>query len=316
MPAPFVLDCDTGIDDALAILYLLSDPAAEVLAITSVFGNASVQQTAANTLGLLELVGRSEIPVSIGADHPLTMPFGGGAHLVHGSNGVGGVVLPTPTAAPTGEHAVDTIVRLARENPGQLNLIAVAPLTNIALALRAEPRLPELVGSLTIMGGAALAPGNVSPVAEANIRDDPEAAAEVFAADWKITLVPLDVTMTHLLEESDRQQLIDSGRPVGAVLAEMLSHYFDFYTEVFGRRCSALHDPLAVAIATGSVRPALAPWVPVVVDATQGPGRGQTIADMRGKYRNYPPRTTRTCRVVLTLDAPFTPTLMSRLHQF
>lgn len=316
MPAPFVLDCDTGIDDSMAILYLLSEPAAEVLAITTTFGNTNVEQAARNTLGLLELAGRPDVPVSIGATHPLDSPFDGGAPHVHGGNGVGDVELPTPSRTPTGEQAADTIVRLAREHPGELNLIAIAPLTNIALALRAEPKLPELVKSLTIMGGAVLAPGNLSPVGEANIGNDPEAAAEVFRAGWQITLVPLDVTMTQVMEESDRMLLVASDSPVSRTLGEMLDFYFNFYNDIFGRRCSALHDPLAVAIATGSATPALAPLVPVVIDATAGPARGQTIADMRGKYRNYPPRTHPNCRVVLTLEEPFAPLLMSRLTQF
>lgn len=316
MSSPFVLDCDTGIDDALAILYLLADPAADLRAITSVYGNVSAEQAGENTLRLLTHVGRSDVPVSIGAGKPLTMDFDGGAPYVHGANGVGDIDLPEPAAGPTGEWAPDTIVRLAHENPGTLNIIAIAPLTNIALALRAEPRLPELVKSLTVMGGAAMVPGNITPVAEANIGNDPEASAEVFAAAWNLTMVPLDVTMKHTMEEEHRQVLLASDSIAQNTIGQMLGFYFDFYTNIFGRPCSALHDPMAVAIATGSVVPSVSPRVRVLVDDTSGPGRGQTIADLRNRHMNYSLVTEGNCRVVLELAQPFIPQLMKRLMAY
>ena len=116
---------------------------------------------------------------------------------------------------------------------------------NIAEALRLDPELPRLVQDITIMGGAAFAPGNITAVAEANIANDPEAAADVLAADWDVTLVPLDVTMSNVLEESHRQELLAAGHPVPQVLGDMLGYYFRFYESQFGRACSAMHDPLA-----------------------------------------------------------------------
>ena len=220
MPAPFLLDCDTGIDDSMAILYLISDPGAEVVAITTVAGNTTPQQAARNTLGLLTLAGRTEIPVAVGAARPLARAFNGGAPHVHGANGVGDIVLPEPSVAPIEADAAATIVAKAREYGGALNLITIAPLTNIALALRLEPRLPELLASVTIMGGAAMAPGNISAVAEANIGNDPEAARAVFEAGWPITLVPLDVTMDHVLSEDDRQRLLAAPRPVARAMGD------------------------------------------------------------------------------------------------
>lgn len=313
MPEPFLLDCDTGIDDAMAILYLLSDPAAEVVAITTVSGNCTATQAASNTLSLLTMAGRSDIPVAVGAHDPLARAFDGGAPHVHGDNGVGNVVLPEPGAEPVAQDAATLIVEMARGHAGTLNLITIAPLTNIALALRAEPRLPELVKSITVMGGAAMAPGNISAVAEANIGNDPEAAAEVFAADWPITMVPLDVTMDNVLEEADRQQLVASARPVARMMGQMLEFYFDFYRDIYGRPSCALHDPLAAAIATGSVEPASAPLVHVVIDDSQGHGRGQAICDLRARYLDYPPADGARCRVVLSMREPFAPTLMTRL---
>jgi purine nucleosidase len=316
MPAPFILDCDTGIDDSLAILYLLSDPGADVLAITTTFGNTTPEQAARNSLALLSLAGRADVPVSAGAQHPLAGEYNGGAPHVHGSNGIGELELPDPGTQPSAETAADTIIRLAHENPGELNLIAIGPLTNIALALRAEPNLPTLVKSLTIMGGAAMAPGNITAVAEANIGNDPEAAAEVFRAPWIITMVPLDVTMVNVLEEVDRQKLLASSSSVQQTMGEMLGFYFAFYTDILGRECSALHDPLAVAIATGSVVPSLWPLVRVQVDDSNGPGRGQTVCDLRGKYMGYPEMSRANCRVVLELPELFAPQLMTRLGAF
>jgi purine nucleosidase len=316
MAQPFLLDCDTGVDDSLAIAYLVSDPNADVVGITNTYGNVAVEQTTSNTLSLLTLLGRTDIPVAAGASKPLTTEFDGGAPYVHGANGVGDIELPVPAMQATNEYAPDMIIRLAREHAGALNLIAIAPLTNIALALRKEPELPRLINHLTIMGGAAMVPGNISAVAEANIGNDADAAAEVFAARWPITVVPLDVTMSHLLEETDRQALLDSPRPIPQTLGRMLKFYFDFYQGVYGRSCCALHDPMAIAIATGSIAVGSAPVVLAEVDATHGPGRGQLIADMRGMYQGYPepqaedgPR----CRLVLSLESDFAPQLMTRL---
>ena len=152
------------------------------------------------------------------------------------------------------------LVRLAHEHPGTLRVLAIGPLTNIAEALRLEPSLPTLVAEITIMGGAALAPGNLTPVAEANIANDPEAAALVLSAGWNVTLVPLDVTMTNVLEENHRQELLASSGPVPRALGEMLGYYFRFYEGIFGRACSAMHDPLAAALAVGGVTPRLRRW--------------------------------------------------------
>lgn len=312
--APFLLDCDTGIDDALAIAYLLADPAAELVAVTSVFGNTRVEQAAANNLAVLELAGRGDIPVAVGASHPLAREFRGGAAHVHGDNGIGGVQLPVARAIAVDEPAPEMIGRLAREHGGELHLVATGPLTNLALALQLEPALPGLVAGLTIMGGAAIAPGNTTPVGEANIVNDPEAAQAVLTAGWSdLTLVPLDVTMQHRLTEIDQHRLVDSGQPLAIALGQMVRSYLDFYTSVFGVRECALHDPLAAAIATGSAATAIAPTVPVQVDVTDGPGRGQTICDLRGRFRGYPPLPEANCRVVLALTEPFAPLLMNRI---
>lgn len=301
-PVPLFLDCDTGIDDALALAYLLASPAVRVVGIGTVSGNISAAEAARNTLDLLALAGREGIPVAVGAHDPIAGEYSGGAAHVHGSNGIGNVVLPRSVQTPVALSAAQLLINLAREHDGNLRVLAIGPLTNLAVALDEDPELPTLIESLTIMGGAALVPGNVSPVAEANIANDPEAAAMVFDAGWKITLVPLDVTMQHTLAEEDRLELLGSSHPVAQRLGEMLDVYFEFYEDTFGRRTSALHDPLAAAIAAGAVLATLAPIVGVVVDSTTGPGRGQTICDLRGRFVDYPPQPGAHTRVVLETD--------------
>lgn len=312
-PFPIYLDCDTGIDDALALAYLLASPLADVVGIGTVSGNVSAAVGARNTLDLLELAGSAHIPVALGAHHPLAGSFGGGAPWVHGDNGIGEVSLAPAEASLAGESAAEMLVRLTRLYPGELRVVAIGPLTNIAEALQLEPALPSLVQSVTVMGGAALAPGNITPLAEANIHNDPEAAALVLAADWDVTLVPLDVTMASVLEEVHRQELLASSSPVAQALGEMLGYYFRFYEGIYGRPCSAMHDPLAAALAVGAVKPALAPVMRAAVDTSDGPGRGQTVCDMRGLYAGFPPVKGARCRVVLSLEEEFAPHLVGTL---
>ncbi len=315
-PLPVYLDCDTGVDDALALAYLVASPSsAQLLGVGTVSGNTDAATAARNTLDLLALLRRPDVPVAVGAHDGLASPYDGGAARVHGDNGVGGVQLPRADAEPVDESAVDLLLRLARENAGRLHVIAVGPLTNLALALRAEPALPSLVAGVTVMGGAALAPGNVTPVAEFNVAADPEAAAEVLAAGWDVTLVPLDVTMEHLLDEDGVREIAAMDQPALPAIAAMLEHYLGFYADATGRPAAALHDPLAVAVALGGVELALAPTVDAVVDTTDGPGRGQTVCDLRGRYAGYPEVPGARCRVVLELAEDFAPQLLRALRR-
>ncbi len=313
---PVYLDCDTGVDDALALAYLVaSSGTADLLGVGTVSGNIDAAAAARNTLDLLALLGRGDVPVAVGAHDRLTSAYDGGAARVHGDNGIGGVELPRAVADPVDEHAADMLLRLAHEHPGRLHVVAIGPLTNLALALRADPSLTTLVAGVTVMGGAALAPGNATPAAEANIAGDPEAAAEVLAAGWDVTLVPLDVTMDHLLDEDRVAEIAVLDQPAMPAIAAMLEHYLGFYAGVVGHRAAALHDPLAVAVALGDVRLALAPTVRAVVDTTDGPGRGQTVCDMRGRYAGYPDVPGARCRVVLALEEPFAPLLVQTLRR-
>ena len=315
MRQPFYLDCDTGIDDAMAIAYLLASDRVDLLGIGAVSGNIAAAVGARNTLDLLALAGRDEIPVALGAHDFQAGAFAGGAPHVHGENGIGGVELPPSNRSVVEESAAEMIVRLAHERPGELHVLAIGPLTNLAAALRLDPTIAGQVKQVTVMGGAALVPGNVTAVAEANIHNDPEAAADVFAASWPITMVPLDATMANLIEAEDRDELERSPRPVARAIGAMLDTYFDFYVKAFGRRTSALHDPLAAAIAVGDLRLGVAPTVHVVVDTTQGPGRGQTICELRGRFIGHPEQPGAHIRVVLSIEEPFTSKLVAAIER-
>jgi len=313
---PVYFDCDTGIDDALALAYLMASPEIELAGIGSVSGNIDARTAARNTLDLLAMGGVHTVPVAVGAMDPLTHPFNGGVPHIHGHNGVGDVELPHTETRPVDESASDLLVRLANEHPGELNVIAVGPLTNLALALAQDPSIAKKVHEVIVMGGAALVPGNKTPVAEANIWNDPEAAQAVVDAPWPVVLVPLDVTLENMFEESDRLALGASESALNRALADILDLYHGFYVAEYGRRGSALHDPLAAAIGIGQVTTTVAPRVPVVVDDTDGPGRGQTICDLRGQRHGPIDIEGAHVRVVLATDQPLGPLLRERLLAF
>ena len=315
-PRPVYFDCDTGIDDALALVYLMASPEITLAGIGTVSGNIDAERAATNTLDLLALGGMDDVPVAIGAMNPLATTFSGGVPHIHGHNGIGDVELPHTGRAPEAESAAEMLVRLAHQYPGELDGIAIGPLTNLAVALELDPGIAQLVREVTIMGGAALVPGNLSPVGEANIWNDPEAAQAVVAAPWQVVMVPLDVTLENTFEESDRLALAASGSPLNRALADILDLYFGFYLGEYGRRMCALHDPLAAAIAVGQIIATRAPNVPVVVDDTQGPGRGQTICDLRGQRTGARDVEGAHVRVVLATDQPLGPVLLERLLEF
>ncbi|WP_324653325.1 nucleoside hydrolase [Georgenia sp. H159] len=310
---PVYYDCDTGIDDSMGLAYLLGSPEIQLVGVGTVSGNTEASQAAENTLRLLGLAGRTDIPVAIGEAHFLTHAYPGGPTEIHGDNGIGNVELPPVDATPVSESAAEMIVRLSTEHEGRLEIISVGPMTNLARALELDPNLPARVRKVTSMGGAALVPGNASPVGEANVWNDPEAAAAAVAASWPLTFVPLDVTLENVLEESHRTQLLSSERPLARAVGEILDHYFDFYLPQYGRRCSALHDPLAAAIGVGSIVPVRSPWVDVQIDATDGPGRGQTIPDLRGQRLGTTDRPGAHVRMVLATDRKLQDHLVERL---
>lgn len=302
------LDCDTGIDDALAIAWLARSEAVRLVGVGTVSGNTDAATAARNTLDLLDLLGLQDVPVAVGDRDFLTRGYGGGAPHVHGDNGVGGVVLPSSPRGTVEQDAAHLLVSAARQYPGRLRVLAIGPLTNLARALAIEPGLPGLVRDVTVMGGAFLVPGNVTPLAEANIHNDPEAADAVFAADWPITLVPLDVTTGHRFLQTHLDELVGAPEP-SASIGAMLDTYFDFYATVYGTRVAILHDPLAAAVLTGESEVTNTLDLPVLVTCGDGPDRGRTRADLRtdGSATRTP------VRVVLQVRESFAPVLLARL---
>jgi len=287
-PAPLILDVDTGVDDALALLYAVASPEVDLIAATSVMGNISVEQATENTLAVLEAAGRPDVEVAQGAARPLArdhVPF----PIVHGERGLGRADPPRPAASPSDRSAVEAIVGLARERPGEVMLVATGPLTNVALALREEPDLPQLLGGFALMGGAFARGGNVTPAAEANIWVDPLAAAEVFTAFSGIDeerlpiCVGLDVTERAVMRRSDLDEICAPApqSPLGLLVEGATSFYLDFYAAVVGEDGCRLHDPLALAVA---IDPSLVRLQTTRVEV-EIDGRwavGETVADLAG----------------------------------
>lgn len=276
-----IMDVDTGIDDALAIVYALQSPELDVIGFTTCFGNNEVKQTTTNTLKVLELLDSTDIPVAKGASQPLFRPHLKGSSEVHGKDGLAGVPLPEPKTRPLNEHAADFIVRMVNKYPHEVTLIPVGPLTNIALAIMKDPTIVHKVKNVTLMGGAVFHPGNVTPTAEANIYADPEAAEYVFRSGIPITLVGLDVTMQTLLPRSYLEVWKRINTPLSKFLTHITEFYMDaylkFYTNING---CALHDPLAVATV---IDPTFVKTkrMYVQVDTEGEISKGRTIADLR-----------------------------------
>jgi purine nucleosidase len=278
-----ILDVDTGIDDAMAILYALNRPGIRLEALTTTFGNTDVDTATVNTLRILELANRGDIPVAKGSARSLLRPFVKAADHVHGKNGLGNIDLPSPAAVPVAEQASDLIVRMARENPGAITLCPVGPITNVALALVRAPEIAGLLKELVIMGSTIFHPGIQgipTPMADANFYNDPEAAQIVLRSGAPIRLVGMDVTMKVLLTAPMRADISRGGK-VGATMMRIAEFYVDSYATMYpGIAGCGLHDPLAVAIAED---PSLARTERMCVDIELHGTltRGQTVADRR-----------------------------------
>ena len=240
MSTKILLDCDPGHDDAIALLLALASPELELLGVTTVAGNQTLEKTTANAIRVLEFAGRGNVPVAAGAERPLVRPQYV-ASYVHGETGLDGPDLPPPQGAPLDRHAVDFLADRIREQAGAVTLVPTGPLTNVALLLALHPDArPE---QIVLMGGA-IAEGNVTPAAEFNIWADPEAAVRVFASGIDVTMVGLDVTHKALFASAHVGRL--TGR-VGRMVAELLEFYGHFHKEVYNFDGSPIHDAVAVA---------------------------------------------------------------------
>jgi inosine-uridine nucleoside N-ribohydrolase len=241
-----IIDTDPGVDDSMAILFALRSPAIEVVGLTTVFGNVSIDNATANALTLAGMSGYS-IPVARGAEHPLVKDLRPPPTFVHGSDGLGEAGLQNPVGEAIEMSGAEFIVDMARRFPGEITLVPVGPLTNIALALALEPRLPELIKEVVLMGGSARADGNVSPVAEANIFGDPDAADIVFNASWKVTMVGLDVTTQVRLKDDRLERMAAADPEFGGFIYSISRFYKKFYQSRGVDGGFYVHDPSAVA---------------------------------------------------------------------
>lgn len=274
-----IIDTDPGIDDAQAIAFALAHPEIQLLGLTTVFGNAEVDVTTRNALTVLEEFDRRDIPVAKGAAKPLQIDRFPAPDFVHGDDGMGNLNLAAPKRQKASETAAEFIVRSANEQQGELTLIAIGPLTNIAQALALDPELPSKVNGLIVMGGTVKAPGNVSPVAEANFINDPHAADVVCSADWPLTIIGLDVTMKTALTDSLFRKLQQEAGKIGDFLWRSSRFYVDFYSrlteKISAERACAMHDASALVYL---VQPSFFTRVsgPACV-AQAGPAMGQLI---------------------------------------
>lgn len=283
-----ILDLDTGVDDALALAYALATPDSDLIGVVSSFGNTQVTTAGENTLKLLELLGRADVPVFIGAAHSSTTDNFETMQVsmdIHGKNGIGDVTLPAPTTALSSQTAVDFIIESAHKYADDLVIVPTGPLTNLAEAYQKDPEIENLIGNITLMGGALVVPGNVTPYTEANINQDPEAADYVFKHAKHLVMVGLDVTLQTLLTKKETQVWRDLGTEKGRVFADIFDYYIDAYHDLdINKAGAALHDPLAVGVA---VDPNLVTLLPLNMMVTHRDGR--TIGDptrLRDPHKN------------------------------
>jgi len=311
---PIVLDVDTGIDDSLALLYAAASPEAELVAVTCCAGNVDARQVAVNTLAVLELAGRDDVEVALGREVPLVRPLVTTPET-HGPRGLGYAELPIAARPLSDRHAVDLIIEEARRRPGEVTLVTLGPLTNLAVAVLREPELPRLLRGYVLMGGSYRSPGNTAPTTEWNIQVDPDAAKVVFAA-WAAcresdAAVPrpvalgLDVTERAKItpdyvvalarragstpddslalargEDPMRATRSVASNPVVRYVADALRFYMEFHSQYDGFYGAFIHDPLAVAAA---LDPTLVRTEAVPVDVELGGSltTGETVTDWR-----------------------------------
>ena len=324
---PLILDVDTGIDDALALLYACASEDADLVAATCLYGNVTTDRAVRNTLAVLAFAGRSDVEVARGAERPLVRDLEI-FPVVHGEEGLGDVEVGDRPGDVSPRSAHQLIVETARERPGEVVLVAVGPMTNIALALAEEPDLPKLLRGFVIMGGAFDTRGNATPVAEANIWHDPEAAAAMFrgfsgAPEDKLPVcIGLDVTERVQMTSAHLDDLCACapGSPLSSFLRDSVRFYIDFYAS-YDRRFdgAAMHDPLAAAVALDPTLVTLQTTrVEVETDGTWT--RGETVADLndlrKGPFESGWPSEDN-ARVALAVDGDaFLDRFNARLQRF
>ena len=304
-PKPILIDCDPGHDDAIAILLALASPEVELLGVTTVSGNQTLEKTTANAIRVLDLVG-SDVPVAAGADRPLVRDRFVAAY-VHGESGLDGPDLPPPAREPVDEHAVDFLAGALAASPEPVTLIPVGPLTNVGLLMARHPDALEHVERIVLMGGA-IAEGNVTPAAEFNIWADPEAAQRVFTSGLDVTMIGLDVTHDAKMTREHADRLRQS-EPVGRTVAELYDFFSIFHRTTYGTEDSPVHDAVAVAhvarpgiVETGERH--------VAIETQSELCRGRTVVDLWRRTDNEP-----NTHVAVDIDADaFFDLLLGRLE--
>ncbi|GAB96726.1 purine nucleosidase [Kineosphaera limosa] len=279
-PTKIVLDCDPGHDDAVALLLAHADPRIDLLAVTTIGGNQTLEKVTRNTLGILTLIGCTDVPVAAGCTRPLVREMRVAADI-HGESGLDGVDLPEPTITLDPRHAVDVIIEtVMAHGPGEVTLVPTGPLTNIALAARREPAIIERVREVVLMGGGVHV-GNATPVAEFNILVDPEAADIVFGAGWPVVMVGLDVTHEALATPQVAARVAQIDSVAGRFVGQLIEAFGENYRQVQGFDAPPVHDPCALAYVidnsiVGTRR------APLTVELRGEHTTGMTVADLRG----------------------------------
>lgn len=288
--ARIILDCDPGVDDAVAILLALASPdEIELLGITTVAGNVPLESTTRNALRVLALAGRTEIPVLPGCARPIMRPSQGGAG-VHGTDGLGDIGLPHARIAPGRQHAVDFIIEQVMQAPGEITLCPIGPMTNVALALIKQPAIAERIARIVFMGGAAFCPGNATPEAEFNVWFDPHAAQIVLSSGVPCVMFGLDVTNQALLTPARLDALQSGGGRVARAATAMMRNY--------GGGDPCLHDPCVIAYL---IDPSLFEEVAaqVEVECASPLTLGRTVAAVSARHRGA---RAANCRVMTRVD--------------
>lgn len=277
MTKKIILDCDPGHDDALAMILAYANPEIELLAVTTVAGNQTLTKVTNNALSIATLIGMKNVPIAAGCDRPLVNEVKV-AEDVHGESGIDGTELPAPEVELEDIHGVDLIIKTVLENPeNTVTLVATGALTNIAMAIRKEPKIINRVKEIVLMGGG-YRQANASAVAEFNIIVDPEAAHAVFNADWKLTMVGLDVTHQALATEDVLQEFKNINTVTSIKIYELLTFFQKMYKENQNFDFPPVHDPVTVAyLIDPSVMETVK--VPVDIELNGKLTRGMTVAD-------------------------------------
>jgi purine nucleosidase len=309
---PLLVDVDTGIDDSLALLYACASPEAELLAVTCVAGNVEARQVAENTRAVLELVGRGDVEVALGREVPIARPLITTPET-HGPRGIGYAELPPARTSLSRRHAVDVLIETARARPGEITLVTLGPVTNLAIAVLRDPELPRLLRRLVMMAGAYRSPGNTAPTSEWNVAVDPEAMKVVLTAfgpadstaggssrtqpaNPRPFALGLDVTerakftpehLSRLAEAAGEDDPERASNPVVRFLADALRFYMEFHSRFDGFYGAFIHDALALAFA---LDPSLGRAESLAVDVELGGSltTGETVADWRRRWGRPP----------------------------